>query len=130
VIGPILGRLSMPARVEFTTRLLPKMVLIMPTLVVCTPVAGWQLAHHLGDLVSTYPEHAWLVAAFVVVAIMAVIALRLLEPANVAVLFEPRKPQPNGEVITRLMRCFILTAGATGGLQVATLVIMTRVATS
>ena len=130
MIGPILGRLSMPARVEFTTRLLPKMVLIMPTLVVCTPVAGWQLAHHLGDLVSTYPEHAWLVAAFVVVAIMAVIALRLLEPANVAVLFEPRKPQPNGEVITRLMRCFILTAGATGGLQVATLVIMTRVATS
>ncbi|MGP8163185.1 MAG: hypothetical protein ACLQAN_05310 [Acidimicrobiales bacterium] len=130
VIGPILGRLSMPARVEFTTRLLPKMVLIMPTLVVCTPVAGWQLARHLGDLVSTYPEHAWLVAAFVVVAIMAVIAVRLLEPANVAVLFELRKSQPNGEVITRLMRRFILTAGATGGLQVATLVTMTRVATS
>ncbi len=100
VIGPILGRLSMPARVEFTTRLLPKMVLIMPTLVVCTPVAGWQLARHLGDLVSTYPEHAWLVAAFVVVAIMAMIAVRLLEPANVAVLFELRKSQPNGEVIT------------------------------
>jgi hypothetical protein len=33
VLGPIIGRLSIPARVEFTTRLMPKMVLIMPTVV-------------------------------------------------------------------------------------------------
>ena len=39
VIGPILGRLSIPARIEFTTRFMPKMVLIMPTLVVCTLAA-------------------------------------------------------------------------------------------
>ena len=31
VLGPIIGRLSIPARVEFTTKLIPKMVLIMPT---------------------------------------------------------------------------------------------------
>src|SRR5436305_3277068 len=31
VLGPILGRMSVPARVELTTRLMPKMVLIMPT---------------------------------------------------------------------------------------------------
>jgi len=46
------------------------------------------------------------------------------------VLFELKKPQPNGEVIARLMRRFILTAGVTGAMQVATLVIMTRVATA
>jgi hypothetical protein len=130
VIGPILRRLSVPARIELTTRLMPKMILIMPTLVACTLAAGWQLARHLGDLASSYPEHGWLVAAFVVVAIMSVIALGLLEPANVAVLFELKKPQPNGEVIARLMRRFILTAGVTGAMQVATLVIMTRVATA
>ena len=130
VIGPILGRLSIPARIEFSTRLMPKMLLIMPTLVVCTLGAGWQLARHLGDLNSTYPEHAWLIAAFVVVALMAVIALGLLEPANVAVLFELRKARPDGAVIARLMRRFIVTAGVTGALQVATLLIMTRVATS
>lgn len=130
VIGPILGRLSVPARIELTTRLMPKMILIMPTLVACTLAAGWQLARHLGDLESSYPEHGWLVAAFVVVAIMSVIALGLLEPANVTVLFELKKPQPNGEVIARLMRRFILTAGVTGAMQVATLVIMTRVATA
>lgn len=130
VIGPILGRLSIPARIEFSTRLMPKMLLIMPTLVVCTLGAGWQLARHLGDLNPSYPEHAWLIAAFVVVALMAVIALGLLEPANVAVLFELRKARPDGAVIARLMRRFIVTAGVTGALQVATLIIMTRVATS
>jgi len=130
VLGPILGRLSIPARVEFTTRFMPKMLLIMPTLVVSTLAAGWQLARHEGYLLSSYPEHGWIVASFIVVAVMAVVALGVLEPANVAVLFELRKAQPNGEVIGRLMRRFLMTAGVTGAMQVATLVIMTRLATS
>ena len=60
---------------------------------------------------------------------MAVVALGLLEPANIAVLIEMKKPRPNPEVIERLMKRFIYTAGATGLMQVATLVIMTRLAT-
>jgi hypothetical protein len=59
---------------------------------------------------------------------MAVIALGLLEPANIAVLFELKKPQPNGELIGKLMRRFVYTAGITGIMQVATLVIMTKLA--
>jgi hypothetical protein len=51
----------------------------------------------------------------------------VLEPANVAVLFELKKPRPNPLVIERLMKRFIYTAGITGALQVATLVIMTKV---
>src|ERR1700726_1381354 len=39
VIGPILGRLSIPARAEFAARFMPKMVLIMPTVVVMTLAA-------------------------------------------------------------------------------------------
>src|SRR5919206_2114546 len=31
VLGPIIGRMSIPARIELTTRLMPKLVLIMPT---------------------------------------------------------------------------------------------------
>jgi len=50
VLGPILGRLSIPARIELTTRLMPKLILIMPTAVVCTLAAGFQLARHLGYL--------------------------------------------------------------------------------
>jgi len=130
VIGPILGRLSIPARIEFTTRFMPKMVLIMPTLVICTLAGGWQLARHLGYLNASYSHHGWVVASFIVVAVMAVVALGVLEPANIAVLFELRKPEPKPEIIGRLMRRFIFTAGITGAMQVATLVIMTRLATT
>jgi hypothetical protein len=126
VLGPIMGRLSIPARVEFTTRLMPKMAIIMPTVVTATLAAGWQLGVHLGTVQSNYYNHGWTVASFIVVGIMAVIALGLLEPANIAVLVELKKPKPNPAVIEKLMKRFIYTAGATGLMQVATLVIMTK----
>ena len=69
-------------------------------------------------------------ASYIVVGVMAVIALGLLEPANIAVLFELKKERPTGERIGRLMRVFIYTAGITGAMQIATLVIMTKVASS
>jgi hypothetical protein len=128
VLGPILGSLSIPARIEFTTKLMPKMVLIMPTVVTVTLVAGWQLSTHLGTNLTVNPLHGWVVASFIVVGAMAVIALGLLEPANIAVLTELKKPQPNPAVIERLMKRFIYTAGATGLMQIATLVIMTKLA--
>ena len=128
VLGPIIGRMSIPARVEFTTRLMPKMVLIMPTVVTVTLAAGWQLATKLGNTQTSYALHGWIVASYIVVGIMAVIALGLLEPANIAVLVEMKKPRPNPEVIERLMKRFIYTAGATGLMQVATFVIMTKLA--
>ena len=41
------------------------------------------------------PNHGWVVASYIVVGVMAVLALGLLEPANIAVLFELKKPRPN-----------------------------------
>jgi hypothetical protein len=128
VLGPIIGRMSIPARVEFTTKLMPKMVLIMPTVVTATLASGWQLSTKLGTNVSTNPLHGWVVASFIVVGVMAVLALGLLEPANIAVLFELKKPRPNPAVIERLMKRFLYCAGVLGIMQVATLVIMTKLA--
>ena len=128
VLGPIIGRMSIPARIELTTRLMPKLVLIIPTLVTMTLAAGFQLARLNGFLDSSDPLHPWMVASFAVVGVMATIALALLEPANIAVLFELRKPQPNPEVIGALMKRFVYAAGITGVMQVATFVIMTRLA--
>jgi hypothetical protein len=128
VIGPIMAKMSVPARMEFSARFMPKMLLIMPTLVTMTLASGWQLARLVGNLDIAYPKHWWLTASFIVVGVMAVIAIGILEPANIAVLFEMRKPQPDGEVIGRLMRRFVYTAGITGVMQIATLVIMTRLA--
>lgn len=130
VIGPILPRLSIPARMEFATRFMPKMVLLMPTLVILTLASGWQLARHEGFILASYSHHAWVVASMVVVGVMAVVAIGLLEPANLAVLFELKKPHPDGELVARLMRRFAYAAGITGAMQIATLVIMTRLATT
>ena len=79
---------------------------------------------------SEFPNHGWVVASYIVVGVMAVIALGVLEPANIGVLFELRKPRPNGEVIAKLMKRFIYTAGITGLMQIATLVIMTKLGSS
>jgi hypothetical protein len=130
VLGPIIGKMSIPARVEFTKRLMPKMVLLMPTVVTVTLAAGWQLGVHMGTVDSSFDLHGWLVASYIVVGVMAVIALGLLEPANIAVLVELKKPRPNPAVIEKLMKRFIYTAGATGLMQVATLVIMTKLASA
>jgi hypothetical protein len=130
VLGPILGRMSIPARVEFTTKLMPKVLLIMPTVVMMTLAAGWQLATKLGTVLTSYPQHGWVVASFIVVGVMSVLALGLLEPANIAVLIELKKRRPNPAVIERLMKRFIYCAGILGAMQIATLVIMTKLGSS
>jgi len=71
---PILGRLSVPARAKLATRLMPAMMLIMPTLAVTTLVAGWQLAGRYGYLDGGSVHHSWIVASRIVVAIMATAA--------------------------------------------------------
>ena len=130
LIGPILGRLPLQSRIDFTTRFMPKMVVLMPILVATTLTAGWQLSTKLGTNLSSYPQHGWVVASFIVVGVMSVLALGLLEPANIAVLIELKKPRPNGQVIERLMKRFVYCAGILGIMQVATFVIMTKLASS
>src|SRR5260370_9450962 len=61
IIGPILGRLPEAARAEFAARFMPKMVLLMPTLVLMTLAAGFQLARREGNLAPPTPNHPWLI---------------------------------------------------------------------
>jgi hypothetical protein len=75
VLGPIIGRMSIPARVEFTTRLMPKMLLIMPTVVTLTLAAGWQLGVKTGNVLPLAPAVILLVlSALLLVANMAALA--------------------------------------------------------
>jgi hypothetical protein len=113
-LGPIIGTLSMPGRAEFTAKFMPKMVIIMPTVVTMTLATGLQIALHLGRLDPGAAAHGWLVASMIVVGVMAVVALGILEPANIAVLWQMRKDQPNPAVIERMMKRFVYTAGITG----------------
>jgi hypothetical protein len=107
---------------------MPKMVIIMPTVVTMTLATGLQIALHLGTLTDPSPARNWLIVSMVVVGIMAVVALGFLEPANITVLWEMNKPQPNPQIIERMMKRFVYTAGITGVMQIATLIIMTRLA--
>ena len=77
VIGPIIGSLTVPARIEFTVKFMPKMVVLMPTIVTATLVAGWQLSTKMGTNLTSYYHHGWVVASFIVVGIMGIIALGL-----------------------------------------------------
>src|SRR5918911_1766737 len=70
VVGPIVGRMSPHARAEFSARFMPKMLLLMPTLVTLTLGSGFQLARHFGYLSTPY-HHAWVVASFFLVGGMA-----------------------------------------------------------
>jgi hypothetical protein len=129
VVGPVLRRLDPPVRGAVMRRLMPKMMVVMPTLALTTMTAGWQLARKIGALDTPYPRHWWLVASFVIVAILALTAFAVLLPANVGVLLEMRKPRPNPQVIQRLMSRYTVCTAVQGCMQIATLVVMTRIAT-
>jgi hypothetical protein len=130
VLGPVIGQMPPPARVQLTTRLMPKVLVIMPIVVMMTLAAGWQLGVHTGNVFSNSPNHGWVLASFIVVGVMSVLALGLLEPANIAVLIELKRPRPRPEVIEKLMKRFIYCAGILGAMQIATLVIMTKLGSS
>jgi hypothetical protein len=129
IIGPIMGRLDIPARMVFYKNLMTKMLVVMPTAVICTLAAGWQLAQVEYLFRSPYgPEHGWILAAMIVVALLAILAYTFLEPANIVVLMELRKPKPNGLLIGRMMKQFLYSAGILGVLQLSIVVIMVRLA--
>ncbi len=128
VLGPIMGRLSVPARVEFTTR--------------SDAEDGPDHAHgrdddarrrlaavhEPGDEPVELPgprlgrgEHDRRRRD-------VVLALGLLEPRTSPVLVELKKPRPRPEVIEKLMKRFIYCAGVLGLMQIATLLIMTKLA--
>lgn len=129
VVGPIMRRLEPPVRAAVMRRLMPKMMVVMPTLALTTMTAGWQLARKIGVLDTPYPRHWWLVASFVIVAVLALTAFAVLLPANVGVLLELRKEQPDGRRIQRLMSRYTVCTAIQGCMQIATLIVMTRIAT-
>ena len=130
VIGPIMNRLDIPARMVFARNLMTKMLVVMPTAVICTVASGWQLAQVDGFFSYPYgPRHALILAALIVVGILSVLAYTFLEPANIIVLLELRKPEPNGLLIGRMMKRFLYTAGVLGILQLTMVVVMVRLVT-
>jgi len=129
VIGPVLRSVSFETRRAIITALVPRTLVLMPTLSIITGTAGWFLAVRMGYLDVGYPAFYWVVAALVIIAILTVQGLGFLLPTNLRVYVELRKPQPDTAKIARLMKWYIYVVAMQGVMQVAIIVVMARFAT-
>ncbi|MBT6427130.1 MAG: hypothetical protein HOK30_05685, partial [Rhodospirillaceae bacterium] len=95
VIGPIMRLIDANSRRAIVTRLMPRMIFIMPTLAIVTTTAGWYLAEWRGYFDLDYPDLGWVVASLVIVAVLTVQGLCILLPLNLRVYFEIRSETPD-----------------------------------
>jgi uncharacterized membrane protein len=129
VVGPIQRRLDVAARRAIVTRLMPRMLFLMPTLATITGWAGSTLASRLGFYDLEYPQKAWVIAALAVLAILTFQGLFLMLPNNFRVCMEMGKANPDLEMIGRRMRRYVRTTAIQGLMQVTMIVIMARFVT-
>jgi uncharacterized membrane protein len=129
IVGPVLRRLDLRARRALITRLMPRMLYLMPTLAIVTSTAGYYLAERRGYLDESFDGLDWTIAALVIVAILTVQGIGMLLPTNVRVLLELKKPLPDVARITRWMRLYFWVIVSQAILQVIIIVIMARFVT-
>jgi len=129
VIGPILRSCDLATRRAFITRLMPKMLFLMPTLAAVTGTAGWFLAKDMGFLDLAYPQFYWVLAALILIALLTVQGFGILLPTNLRVCFEMQKAAPDVVKIGGWMRRYVRTVALQGLMQVAIIVVMARFVT-
>jgi hypothetical protein len=129
VVGPILRRLPIDARRAVISALVPRTLILLPTLSIVTSTAGWFLAQRMGFLAVGYPEYYWVIAALAIVTILTVQGLGYLLPTNLRIYFEMQKPHSDGEKIGRWMHTYVRVVAVQGVMQVAITVVMARFAT-
>jgi hypothetical protein len=129
VIGPVLRRVSLDTRRAMIAGIIPRTLILMPTLSIITSTAGWFLAVRMGFLDLAYPQFWWMVAALVIVGVLTVQGMGFLLPMNLKLYFEIQKPSPDTDKIGRWMRIYVRVVGMQGIMQVAIIVVMARFGT-
>jgi len=129
VVGPVLRRVPFEVRRAMIAGIVPRTLILMPTLSAITSTAGWFLAVRLGFLDLGYPEFWWVVAALAIVTVLTVQGLGYLLPTNLKLYFETQKPSPDMDKIGRWMKTFVRVVALQGALQVAIIVVMARFVT-
>jgi hypothetical protein len=129
VIGPVLRRVSLDTRRAMIAGIIPRTLILMPTLSAITSTAGWFLAVRLGFLDLGYPQFWWVIAALAIVSVLTVQGLGYLLPMNLKLYFEIQKPSPDPEKLKRWMRTYVRVVGVQGVMQIAIIVVMARFAT-
>lgn len=129
IVGPVLRGVSFETRRAIIAGLIPRTLILMPTLSTITSTAGWFLAVRMGYLNLGYPEFWWVIAALAIVTVLTVQGLGYLLPANLRLYFEVQKPQPDMQKIGRWMKTYLRVVAVQGTMQVAIIVVMARFAT-
>jgi hypothetical protein len=129
VIGPVLRHVSIDTRRAMIAGIIPRTLILMPTLSTITSTAGWFLAVRMGFLDLGYPEFWWVIAALTIVTVLTVQGLGYLLPTNLKLYFEILKAKPDQDKIKGWMRTYVRVVAMQGCLQVAIVVVMARFAT-
>lgn len=129
VLGPVLRRLPFETRRTMIGALIPRTMILMPTLAIITGTSGWFLAQRTGYLQLGYPEFWWVAAALLIITVLTIQGLGVLTPINIRVFLEMRKPNPDGEKIGRWMKTYVRVVAIQGAMQVAIIVVMTKFST-
>ena len=129
VIGPIMRSVSFETRRVIIAGLIPRTLILMPTLSIITSTAGWFLAVRMGYLDFGYPEFWWVIGALAIVTVLTVQGLGYLLPTNLRLYFEVQKAQPDAQKTARWMKTYVRVVAVQGTMQVAIIVVMARFAT-
>ena len=126
ILGPVMRRLDVAQRTAVIAYLVPRTLLYFPAVSLTAGTAGWYLASWLGMLEPASANHAWIVAALVLVTLMTILGLGILLPNSVRIWLELQKPEPNRALIVGLNRFNLMNAGIQGTMQVAIIVVMSH----
>jgi hypothetical protein len=129
VIGPVLRRVTLDTRRAMIAGIIPRTLILMPTLSTITSTTGWFLAVRLGYLDLAYPTFWWVIAALTIVSVLTVQGLGYLLPMNLRLYFEIMKPAPDPDKLGRWMRTYVRVVAVQGIMQVLIIVVMARFAT-
>jgi hypothetical protein len=129
VVGPVLRKVSLDTRRAMIAGIIPRTLVLMPTLSGITTTAGWFLAVRMGFLDLGYPQFYWVIAAVAIVSVLTVQGLGYLLPMNLRLYFEIQKPSPDHDKLARWMRTYVRVVAVQGTMQVLIIVVMARFAT-
>ena len=129
IVGPVLRSVALETRRAMISGLIPRTLILMPTLSIVTSTTGWFLAVRMGFLDVAYPEFWWVIAALAIVTVLTIQGLGYLLPTNLRLYFEIQKPQPDVQKIAHWMKTYLRVVAVQGTMQVAIIVVMARFST-
>ncbi len=125
VIGRVLSKVSIPARVEFIKKMMPMMLFLMPSLSSVTITAGIYLAIWEGIFNIHYYA---IIAAGIIVVILLIQGLGVFLPNELRIFLELRKEKPDTNKISRLGMINFRLSGSQAFFQIALIFVMANLA--